>query len=159
MTTHDKQRGGCFFRCGASMDRCGGAAAKPPESDRQGLATISDPATRHGVSREFIYQQTDPARTALDDAFRSVERDDEVLFPLTVTKTRLRQVIVGLTLMCRRSSRGAIEFLRDLPGVPISIGTVHHVLRVATRQAGAVSREQNLSGGPRHPNAQPVAEP
>ena len=136
------------------MDRCVGAAVKLPESDRQSLAiqalarstTISDLATRHGVSRKFIYQQTDKARTALDDAFLSVEREDEVLFQLTVTKRWLRQVIVGLTLMCRSSYRGVIEFLRDLLGVPISIGTVHHVLQVATQQAGAVNREQNLSG-------------
>src|SRR5208337_4648075 len=107
--------------------------------------TISDLATRHGVSREFIYQQTDKARTALDDAFLSVEREDEVLFQLTVTKTWLRQVIVGLTLMCRSSYRGVIEFLRDLLGVPISVGTVHHVLQSVTRQAGIINHEQDLS--------------
>jgi len=55
------------FRCGASMDRCAGAAALLPESDRKDLAvqalarsaTISDLADRHGVSRKFVYRQTD----------------------------------------------------------------------------------------------------
>src|SRR4051812_5884683 len=136
------------------MDRCDGAAALLVESDRRNLAvqalarsaTISDLATRHGVSRKFIYQQTDKARTALDDAFLSAAPEDEVLFQLTVTKTWLRQVIVGLTLICRGSYRGVVEFLRDLIGVQISVGTVHHVLQLATRQAGVVNHDQDLSG-------------
>jgi hypothetical protein len=136
------------------MDRCVGAAALLPESDRKdlavqalaGSATISDLATRHGVSRKFVYHQTDKARTALDDAFLSAAPEDAVLFQLTVTKTWLRQVIVGLTLICRGSYRGVVEFLRDLLGVSISVGTVHHVLQEATRQAVVVNREQNLSG-------------
>ena len=32
-----------------------------------------------------------------------------------------------------------MEFLRDLLGGPISIGTVHHVLQSATEQAGVVN--------------------
>jgi hypothetical protein len=92
-----------------------------------------------------VYQQTDKARIALDDAFSSAVPDDEVLFELTVTKTWLRQVMVGLPLICRSSYRGVVEFLRDLLGVPISIGTVHRVLQLATQQAGVVNRDQDLS--------------
>ncbi len=104
------------------MDRCVGAAARLPESDRKDLAiqalaqsaTISDLAAQHGVSRKFVYRQTHKARAALDDAFSSATPDDEVLFELAVTKAWLRQVIVGLTLICRSSYRGVVEFLRDL---------------------------------------------
>ena len=64
---------------------------------------------------------------------------------MAVTKTWLRQVIVGLMLICRGSYRGVVEFLRDLLGVSISIGTVHHVLQVATRQAGVVNHARDLS--------------
>src|SRR3954466_9421049 len=136
------------------MARCVGAAALLAESDRKDLAiqvlarsaTISDLSVRHGVSRKFIYQQTDKARTALDEAFLSAALDDEVLFEVAVTKTWLRQVIVGLTLICRGSYRGVVEFLRDLLGVSISIGTVHHVLQSVTRQAGVVNHGQDLSG-------------
>jgi hypothetical protein len=39
-----------------------------------------------------------------------------------------------------------VEFLRDLLGVPVSVGTVHHVLQLATRQAGVVNHDQDLSG-------------
>src|SRR6202162_1433931 len=136
------------------MSRCVGAAVMLPESDRKDLAiralarsaTISDLSARHGVSRKFVYQQARKAGAALDDVFLSGAPEDEVLFQLTVTKTWLRQVIVGRTLICRSSYRGVLEFVRDLLGVPISIGTVHHVLQLATRQAGVVNHDQDLSG-------------
>ncbi len=116
-----------------------------PESDRKDLAiralarsaTISDLSARHGVSRKFVYQQARKAGAALDDVFLSGAPEDEVLFQLTVTKTWLRQVVVALPLICRSSYRGVVEFLRDLLGMPISIGTVHHMLQLATRQRGS----------------------
>jgi len=135
------------------MDRGVGAAARLPESDRKNLAvqalarseTVSDLAARHGVSRKFVYLQTRKVRAALDDAFSPATPDDEVLFELAVTKAWLRQVIVGLTLICRSSYRGVVEFLRDLLDLPVSIGTVHHVLQSATRQAGVINRQQDLA--------------
>jgi len=136
------------------MDRCVGAAARLPQSGRKDLAiqalaqsaTVSDLAARHGVSRKFVYQQTHKAVAALDDAFSPATPDHEVLFELAVTKAWLRQVIVGLTLICRSSYRGVVEFLRDLLGVPVSLGCVHDVLQAATRQAGAINHDQDLSG-------------
>src|SRR3954451_23028793 len=137
------------------MDRGVGAAARLlPESDRKDLAiqamagseTVSDLATRHGVSRKFVYQQTHKVHAALDDAFSPAAPGGEVLFELAVTETWLRQVIVGLTLICRSSYRGVMEFLRDLLGVPVSLGCVHDVLQAATRQASTVNAEPDLSG-------------
>src|SRR5271167_3702776 len=136
------------------MAPCVGAAATLAESDRKDLAiqalarsaTISGLSVRHGVSRKFVYQQAHKACAALDDVFLSGTPEDEVLFQLTVTPTWLRQVIVALTLICRSSYRGVVEFMRDLPGMPISIGTVHHMLQLATRQAGVVNHDQDLSG-------------
>src|SRR3954465_3907410 len=137
------------------MDRGVGAAVRPlPEIDRKNLAiqalagseTVSDLAAQHGVSRKFVYQQAHKARTALDEAFSSATPDDEVLFELAVTETWLRQVIVGLTLIYRGSYRGVVEFLRDLLGVPVSLGCVHDVLQAATRQASGINRDQ----GSRH---------
>jgi len=135
------------------MDRGDGAAARRPESGRKDLAiqalarseTLSGLAARHGVSRKFVYQQTHKARAALDDAFSSAASDSEVLFELAVTKAWLRQVIVGLTLICRSSYRGVVEFLRDLLGLPVSVGCVHDVLQAATREASAINHEQDLS--------------
>ncbi len=135
------------------MDRCVGAAAKLSENDRKDLAiqalagsgTVSDLAVRHGVSRKFVYQQTHKARAALDDTFSSATPDDEVLFELAVTKAWLRQVIVGLTLICRSSYRGVVEFLRDLLGLPVSVGCVHDVLQAAMRQADIINHDEDLS--------------
>jgi len=135
------------------MDRGVGAAARLPGSDRKdlaiealaGSATVSDLAARHGVSRKFVYQQTHKARAALDDAFSSATPDDEVLFELALTKAWLRQVIVALTLTCRSSYRGVVEFVRDLLGLPVSLGCVHDVLEAATRQASTINHDQDLS--------------
>jgi len=80
------------------------------------------------------------------DVFLSATPDHEVLFEVAVTKAWLHQVIVGLTLICHSSYRGVVEFLRDLLGAPVSVGTVHHVLQSATLQAGVINREQDLSG-------------
>ena len=136
------------------MVRCAGVAATLSEGERQDLAiqalarskSISDLAARHEVSRKFIYQQTHKARAALDDAFTGTAPDDEVLFELTVTKTWLRQVIVALALICHSSYRGVIEFMRDLLGLPISVGAVHDVLQSAARRAGVINDDQDLSG-------------
>jgi hypothetical protein len=98
------------------------------------------------VSRKFVYQQTHKARAALDDAFASATPDSAVLFELAVSKAWLRQVIAGLALICHSSYRGVVEFLRDLLGIAVSIGTVHSVLETATRQASAINRDQDLSG-------------
>jgi transposase-like protein len=94
------------------VGRCLGAAARLPEGERKDLAVqvlsrsepVSDLATRHGVSRRFVYQQTHKARIALDEAFQSATPDNEVLFELVVTKDWLRQVIVALALICRVES-------------------------------------------------------
>src|SRR3954469_752708 len=138
------------------MARCVGTAAMVPVSDRKELAiqalarstTISDLSVQYNVSRKFVYQQARKAGAALDDVFLSGTGapEDDVLFQLTVSKTWLRQMIVALTLICRSSYRGVVEVLRDLLGVPISIGTVHHVLQSATQQAEFVNHDQDLSG-------------
>jgi hypothetical protein len=132
------------------MDRCVGAAARLPGGGRKDLAiqalarseTVSGLAARHGVSRKFVYRQTHKADAALADAFSLATPDNEVLFELAVTKAWLRQVIVGLTLICRSSYRGVVAFLRDLLGLPVSVGCVHDVLQAATREASAVNHDQ-----------------
>jgi len=61
-------------------------------------------------------------------------------------RTWLHQVVVGLTLTCRSSYRGVVEFLRDLLGFSISVGTVHRVLQSAALQVGVINHDQDLSG-------------
>src|SRR6202008_789046 len=93
----------------------------------------------------FVYRQKHKARCALDDAFISATTDDTVLFQIPVTKRWRRQVIVALALMCRGSYLGILEFMRDVLGWRISIGTVHNVLHAAAEQARVINDAQDLS--------------
>src|ERR1700734_2056933 len=78
--------------------------------------------------------------------FLSGTPEEGVLFQFTVTKAWLRQVIVALPLICHSSYRGVIEFLRELLGIPVSLGTVHDVLQSAARQANVINEGEDLSG-------------
>ncbi|HAT29625.1 MAG TPA: hypothetical protein DCW29_01850, partial [Janthinobacterium sp.] len=128
-------------------------AARRPEVDRKdlailalaGTATISNLAAQHNVSCKFFYQQADKARVALDEVFASAAPDDEALFALPLTKTWLRQMTLGLTLICHSSYRGVVELMRDLLGVSVGEGTVHNVHQATARQAGEINRGQDLS--------------
>ena len=90
-----------------------------------GSETVSQLAQQHEVSRKFIYQQAAKAEEAIDEAFRFAPRsDDEAIFHLPVSKDWLRQLILGLTLICHSSIRGVTELLRDVFDYPLSVGTV-----------------------------------
>jgi len=128
-------------------------AMTPPERRQLALeavaetATVSHLARRHAVSRKFVYRQAAKAEEALDAAFSPADPDDQrVLFQLPVTKPWLRQLILGLTLICHSSLRGVVELLGDVFDYPISVGTVHNVLQAAVAQAQACSKQQDLAG-------------
>jgi len=136
------------------MNRSAGAAAKLSESERKDLGvralagsdTISALAEQLDVSRKFVYGQAHKADLALDKVFFPAAPDDEVLFHLPVTRTWLRQATLALTLTCRSSYRGVVEFMRDLLGVSSSVGAVHNLQHWAAAQAGLINRKQDLSG-------------
>jgi len=112
-----------------------------------GTQTVSRLAGEHAVSRKFVYQQAAKADEALDAAFSPAEDDDqEVLFQVPVTKAWLRQLILGLTLICHSSLRGVMELLGDVFDYRISLGTVHNVLQAAVAQARSANEQQDLSG-------------
>lgn len=113
-----------------------------------GTQTITGLADEHDVSRKFVYQQAATAQAALDEAFTttSAAAEDQVLFYLPVTKSWLRQVVLGLILICHSSYRGVIEFCRDLLGIKLSLGTVHNILRDAVAKARIHNDSQDLSG-------------
>jgi len=129
------------------------AKAMTPPQRRQlalealaGTETVSRLAGQHAVSRKFVYQQTVKAEEALDAAFSPSDRDDQkVLFHLPVTKAWLRQLILGLTLICHSSLRGVVELLGDVFDCDVSTGTVHNVLQAAVAQARACNEQQDLS--------------
>src|SRR3954447_23980620 len=76
---------------------------------------VTDLAARHQVSRKFVYQQQQKAHDALDHTFTPTPDDPSgLLFWLPVTKPWLRQLVLGLTLICHSSLRGVTELLDDL---------------------------------------------
>ena len=110
-----------------------------------GNQPIAHLAAEHEVSRKFVYQQADKAQQALDQAFAPVWDDPRVLFYLPVTKALLRQLVLGLILICHSSFRGVVEFLRDLLDYPLSVGSVANLVAAAVGPAQAHNAGQNLS--------------
>jgi len=95
--------------------------------------SVSVLAQEQQVSRKFIYQQLHQAHDALD------------LFTLPVTKHWLRQLVLGLLLVCHSSLRGVTELLDDLFDYPLSVGSVHNILQQAVTTARRVNGQEDLS--------------
>ena len=137
-----------------TMNRVSGAAAKMSEGERKDLAvralagseSITALADEHGMSRNFVYEQSMRASTALAEVFSTAANDDEkVLFECAVTPRRLEQMILALVLIGRASQRGVMEFLRDVMGWSISIGGVHDLLKAAAERARIINESVDLS--------------
>jgi hypothetical protein len=92
-----------------------------------GSANISRLASENNVSRKFVNQQKNLALEAINDAFAPTAADEDVLFYLPVTKVWLHQVVLALTLICHSSYRGVVEFMRDILGISISVGSAHNL--------------------------------
>jgi hypothetical protein len=107
---------------------------------------ITELAARHQVSRKFVYQHQQQAHNALDHTFAPTPNDPPgLLFWLPVTKPWLRQLVLGLTLICHSSLRGVTELLNDLFDYPLSVGTVHNILHQAVASARCVNTQQDLA--------------
>jgi hypothetical protein len=128
------------------------AKALPPSQRLQiglqalaGTESITNLADEFDVSRKFVYQQKACAEEALDDAFAPQQGDDQVLFYLPVTKRWLRQVVLGLVLICHSPLRGVVEFFRDFFDYDISLGSVFNIVRSAIGPAQQHNLAQDLS--------------
>ena len=134
------------------VPRCPAQRLRPPQRQQlalqalAGTQPISHLATTHEVSRKFVYQQTAHAQQALDQALDPDPGAEGVLFHLPVTKPWLRQLVLGLVLICHSSYRGAAELLGDLFDDPLAVGTLHHIVPSAIPSARARNDGQNLSG-------------
>src|SRR5438128_5371796 len=136
-----------------SVPAPGSPARRLPPQARQQLALealagqpISDLAGQQQVSRKFVYQQLQQAHDALAQAFVPPASDPpQLLFWLPVTKPWLRQLVLGLTLVCHSSLRGVTELLADLLDYPVSLGTVHNILDQAVATARQVTARQDLA--------------
>lgn len=108
-------------------------------------ANISKLASANDVSRKYLYQQKGKACDALREVFAPDSADEEVLFSIPVTTAWLDQFVVSLTLTCHSSYRGVLQFVRDLLGVSISLGSVHNLLERAAKRALELNGAQDLS--------------
>lgn len=104
---------------------------------------ITDLAAQQVVSRKFAYEQVNTVSVALDEIFTSSALDDAVLFELLVAKMWLRQLTLGLSLICSGSYRGVIELVRDLLGMSTTEETAYNMLQAAARRAGPISCNMN----------------
>ena len=111
-----------------------------------GTTPVARLAHEHDVSRKFVYQQAGKAQQALDRAFAPDADEPRVLFTLPVTKALLRQIVLGLTLLCHSSFRGVVAFLADVLDFPLSLGSVANIVRAAVGPARAHNDRQDLSG-------------
>src|ERR1700692_2013928 len=114
-----------------------------------GTEPVSTLAARHGVSRPLVYRQMHKASAALDELFSTEQTDDQnkVLFSLPVTKRWLEQCPLGLTMIAHASMRGVVEFMHDVLGVSISLGTVHNIHRRGGAGAGRVELNAYVYAG------------
>ena len=110
-----------------------------------GARPVSDLAWENEVSRKFLYQQAHAAQDALTQAFDPDPKAEDVLFYLPITKAWLRQLVLGLVLICHSSTRGVVELLRDLFDYRISLGKVHNIVHSAVSDAGRITQQYNLS--------------
>jgi hypothetical protein len=110
-----------------------------------GAQSVSDLAREYEVSRKFLYQQAHTAQAALTLALDPEPETDRVLYYLPVTKAWLRQLTLGLVLICHSSTRGVVELLGDVFDYPISLGTVHNIVHSADPDAGSINQRYDLS--------------
>jgi hypothetical protein len=125
-----------------------------PERARQHLALqaladtqpVSRLARDHHVSRKFVYQQAAKADRALGRAFAPAAPDaDRVLFTVPVTQAWLQQLVLALVLIARGSLRGVSELLTDVFDYPLSLGSVHAIVRRALPEARAATARVPLA--------------
>ena len=128
-------------------------AARLGPDERKGLALrvlardrpVTHLAAERRVSRKFAYRQAAKASDALDAAFDPSAEDDKVLFHLPVTKKWIESAVVSLALTCHSSYRGVMEFMGNVLDVPVSVGTVHNVLRAAAAKARDLNDAEDIS--------------
>jgi hypothetical protein len=104
-------------------------------------------ATRHAVSRKFVYQQMTKATAAVEQAFQPAGGpESKVLFQLPVTQDWLEQLALSLTLICHSSYRGVQELLETMFDYhDLSLGSLHNLLRHAVDRARQVNATEPLS--------------
>jgi hypothetical protein len=64
---------------------------------------------------------------------------------LPVTRRWLEQATLGLTMIAHASMRGVVEFMHDVLGVSISLGSVNNINQRAAQRAVVINDSVDLS--------------
>ena len=111
-----------------------------------GTRSVRQLAQDYQVSRKFVSQQLRRAHDALDRAFAPPPDEHEpVLFTIAVTRSRLRQIVLALVLVCHSSLRGVVTFFADVFDYRLSLGSVFNSVRAAVARARQVNDQEDLS--------------
>ena len=130
---------------------CPAHSLNPPQRQQlaldalTGAQPIAQLAQQADVSRKFVYQQKQKAQLALQTAFDTQDRDDDVLFYLPVTKAWIQQMVLALILLCHSSYRGVLELFRDFFDLSLSLGTIHNIVTNAARKAERLNEQVDLA--------------
>jgi hypothetical protein len=104
--------------------------------------SIADISRRYDCSRNTVYAQQEIALTAANNAFT---KDEEVLFYLPVTKNFIHATVVDLWAGCKVSTRDIVCHLQNIMGYHLAVGSVTHILDVASDKALSINNSYNLS--------------
>ena len=111
-----------------------------------GTEAVSTLAARHGVSRPLVYRHMHKVSAALDELFPPTPTNDAdpLLFSLPVTRRWLEQATLGLTMIAHAPMHGVVEFMHDVLGVFISLGTVHNIHQRAAQRTAVINDSVDL---------------
>jgi hypothetical protein len=110
-----------------------------------GKESASSAARDNLVSRKFVAKQVYKAKKALDEAFAPPSgAPEDLLFWMPITKSWIKQAMLGLALTCHGSERGIVQFFKDHFRHEIAPGTVHNVLTGAVTAARAQNAAVDL---------------
>lgn len=104
--------------------------------------SIADISRRYDCSRNTVYAQQEIALTAANNAFT---KDEEVLFYLPVTKNFIHATVVDLWAGCKVSTRDIVCHLQNIMGYHLAVGSVTHILDVASDKALSINNSYNFS--------------
>ncbi len=113
-----------------------------------GTQSIRQLADAHHVSQKSARRPaSSQGAAALNQAFAPLppRSDERVLFHLPVTKAWLRQLTLGLVLICHSPLRGVHELLRDVFDYPVALGTVHNMVARAIAPARRHNDDHDLA--------------
>ena len=107
-------------------------------------SNVTQLAQKHQVCRNTVYSQKLLAQTAANEVFLAPVPDGQVLFDLPVTKDFLRQLVLGMLLICKASYRDVQMFLNDVFDTSISIGTITNIHNDACLKAAEINISYGL---------------